>query len=38
MNADQSKVMRQCAEGALSGELTFPEIIGRLRGGSRSPV
>jgi uncharacterized protein YbcV (DUF1398 family) len=30
VNAEQAKVMEQCAEGALSGTLTFPEIVGRL--------
>ena len=30
MNPEQTKVMQKCAEGALSGELTFPEIVGRL--------
>jgi uncharacterized protein YbcV (DUF1398 family) len=30
MNAEQSNVMQDCAQGALSGELTFPDIVGRL--------
>jgi uncharacterized protein YbcV (DUF1398 family) len=30
MNAEQTQVMQGCARGALSGELTFPEILGRL--------
>jgi uncharacterized protein YbcV (DUF1398 family) len=30
MNSEQTKVMQGCAHGALSGELTFPEIVGRL--------
>lgn len=30
MNAAQSKVMDECAQGALSGALTFPEIVGCL--------
>jgi uncharacterized protein YbcV (DUF1398 family) len=30
MNAQQAKVMETCAAGALSGELAFPEIVGRL--------
>lgn len=30
MNAAQAKVMQECAAGALAGELTFPEIVGRL--------
>jgi uncharacterized protein YbcV (DUF1398 family) len=30
VNADLTKVMQQCAQGALSGELAFPDIIGRL--------
>ena len=30
MNAEQTRVMEECAQGALSGELAFPEIVGRL--------
>lgn len=30
MNTEQTKVMQGCVQGALSGELTFPEIVGRL--------
>ncbi|MBL9125125.1 MAG: DUF1398 family protein [Planctomycetaceae bacterium] len=30
MTDQQSLVMRQCAQGALTGELDFPEIVGRL--------
>lgn len=30
MNAVQTQVMQDCARGALTGELTFPEIVGRL--------
>ncbi len=30
MNAEQTQVIQGCAQGALTGELTFPEIIGRL--------
>lgn len=30
MNAEQTQVIQGCAEGALTGELTFPEIVGRL--------
>jgi len=30
MNADQTKVIQGCAQGSLSGALTFPEIVGRL--------
>lgn len=32
MNSDDAKVMEGCAQQALSGELTFPEIIERLAG------
>jgi hypothetical protein len=28
MNAEQTQVMQTCARGALTGELTFPEIVG----------
>lgn len=30
MNAEQTQVLQGCARGALTGELTFPEIVGRL--------
>lgn len=30
MNAEQATTVEQCVQGALSGELTFPEIVGRL--------
>ena len=30
MNAEQQRVIQECAQGALQGELTFPEIVGRL--------
>ncbi|HQX51909.1 MAG TPA: DUF1398 family protein [Planctomycetaceae bacterium] len=30
MNTEQKQVIQGCAQAALSGELTFPEIIGRL--------
>lgn len=30
MNTDYLAVIHDCARGALSGELTFPEIVGRL--------
>lgn len=30
MNAEQTQVLQGCAQGALTGELTFPEIIQRL--------
>jgi uncharacterized protein YbcV (DUF1398 family) len=30
MNSEQTTAMQGCAKGALSGELTFPEIVGRL--------
>jgi uncharacterized protein YbcV (DUF1398 family) len=30
MNAEQTQVIQECAKGALTGELTFPEIVGRL--------
>lgn len=32
MNAEQTEVIQGCAQGALTGELTFPEIVGRLVG------
>lgn len=30
MNAEQTQVIQECARGALTGEFTFPEIVGRL--------
>lgn len=30
MSSNPSQIMEECASGALSGELTFPEIVGRL--------
>ncbi len=30
MNAQQTDVIQKCARGALTGEMTFPEIVGRL--------
>ncbi|MBX3444682.1 MAG: DUF1398 family protein [Planctomyces sp.] len=30
MNAEQTQVIQGCAHGALTGELAFPEIVGRL--------
>jgi len=30
MTDEQAQVLQQCARGALTGELAFPEIIGRL--------
>lgn len=30
MNAEQTHVIQACVQGALSGELTFPEIVRRL--------
>lgn len=30
MNAVQTQVIQHCARGALAGELTFPEIVGKL--------
>lgn len=30
MNAEQTQVMHGCAKGALTGEIAFPEIVGRL--------
>lgn len=30
MNAEATLVIQQCARGALTGELTFPEILGKL--------
>jgi uncharacterized protein YbcV (DUF1398 family) len=30
MNAEQTLVIQGCAQGALTGEIAFPEIVGRL--------
>ena len=30
MNAEKTQVIQECARGALSGVLTFPEIVGKL--------
>ena len=30
MNAEQTQLIQGCAQGALTGELTFPEIVDRL--------
>lgn len=30
MDAGQTQVIQECTRGALNGELTFPDIIGRL--------
>lgn len=30
MNAEQTQVIQGCAQGALTGEITFPDIVGRL--------
>jgi uncharacterized protein YbcV (DUF1398 family) len=30
MNAEQEQVIQGCVRGALTGELAFPEIVGRL--------
>ena len=30
MNAEQMQVIENCAQGALAGILTFPEIVGKL--------
>jgi uncharacterized protein YbcV (DUF1398 family) len=30
MNTEKARVIQECAQGALSGELTFPEIVGKL--------
>jgi uncharacterized protein YbcV (DUF1398 family) len=30
MNTEMAWVIQECAEGALSGDLTFPEIVGKL--------
>ena len=30
MNAEQTQIIQGCTRGALTGELTFPDIVGRL--------
>ena len=30
MNAKQTQIIQECASGALTGEVTFPEIVGKL--------
>ncbi len=30
MNAEKAPIIQGCAQGALTGELTFPEIVGKL--------
>lgn len=30
MNSDHAEVIQGCVEGALTGEIAFPEIVGRL--------
>lgn len=30
MNAEQTQVIQGCVQGALSGAVSFPEIVGRL--------
>ena len=30
MNTEKIRVMQECARGSLAGELTFPEVVGRL--------
>lgn len=32
MNTERTQIIQGCAQGALTGELTFPEIVGRLAG------
>jgi uncharacterized protein YbcV (DUF1398 family) len=32
MNEEQTQILEVCVRGALAGELTFPEIVGRLIG------
>ena len=32
MKSEQTKVIQDCAQGALRGELTFPEVVGQLAG------
>lgn len=32
MNAEQTAIIEACVRGSLTGELTFPEIVGRLQG------
>src|SRR5262249_17864176 len=30
MNREKARIIQECAQGALSGKLTFPEIVGKL--------
>jgi hypothetical protein len=30
VNTEKIRVMQECARGSLAGELTFPEVVGRL--------
>jgi len=30
MNAEQIEVIQRCSQGAMTGEMTFPEIVGKL--------
>ena len=30
MNAEQTRVIKECSQGSLRGEMTFPEVVGRL--------
>ena len=32
MNAEQIRVANECARGSLTGEMTFPEVVGKLSG------
>ncbi len=32
MNEQKARVIQQCAHGSLTGEMTFPEIVGHLAG------
>ena len=32
MNEEQTQILEACVRGSLAGELTFPEIVGRLIG------
>jgi uncharacterized protein YbcV (DUF1398 family) len=32
MNEEQAQILEECVRGSLAGELTFPEIVGRLIG------
>jgi uncharacterized protein YbcV (DUF1398 family) len=30
MNAEKTRIIQECAQGALTGERTFPEVVGQL--------